>query len=131
MPDLFLVEALGQLGNILGDGGVDDGKFLIHRTQELVILPAIEFPDVDSVEGHSALVGIIETAEELYQGGLTCTIQTHHRQLLTGADGQIQMAENGFLCTGVAKGHILQLPFIGFGFRNGSAALEAEGLRVV
>ena len=41
------------------------------------------------------------------------------------------MTEDGFLCTGVAERHILQLPFIGFGFRNGSAALEAEGLRVV
>ena len=131
MPDHFLVEAFSQLGNILGDGGVDNGEFLIHRTQELVILPAVEFPDVDAVEGHSALVGIVETAEELHQCGLTRTVQTHHRQLLAGADGETYMTENGFLCTGVAEGHILQLPFIGFGFRNGSAALEAEGLRVV
>ena len=114
VPDLPFVDALDPLGNIFCNGHIQNGKFLIHGTEQAVVFSAVELTYVDAVQGHTSLVGIVEAAQELDQGGLARSVTADQYRMLIFLYGKRNFlkvdASLYFTCTN----EYLQMKHLGF-----------------
>ena len=87
-------------------------EVLEHHGEKVQIVPVIILADIDAVQENFALLGIVESAEQLDERGLAAAVLPHHCHTLTDVKGKIHMPQGPGLRPGVLEGHIPEFHLI-------------------
>ena len=106
--DNLLARCLGTaIGDVLGNGAIEQPGVLQHHAKLLAQLAAIHAARVHAVEGNATTVDLVEAHEQIDERGLTRTRGSHHRDLLTRLGGKRHVAHKR-LVGRIAKAHMLK-----------------------
>ena len=129
---------LGGVGpapqEVLPDGAGEEDVVLEHHTDALAQLLQGVVPHVHPVQQHRTAGHVVETGDQVHQGGLSGAGAAHHGDELAGLDGEVNAAEH--VLTGAAgvvlEVHVLELHLaLGLGeLSGGEGAVLDGGLRL-
>ena len=101
--------AAGAEGDILVGGAAVAHKLLEENAETLAQLVGVEAPYVDAVKQHSALLGVVETQQELDERGLAVAVAAVDGGHLAAAGPEAVVAQHVALHVGIAESDVAEL----------------------
>ena len=87
-------------------------EILEDHAEEGLILPVVVFSDIHAVQGDVAFRRVIQAAQELDEGGLSCAVQAHHCHFVLQGQFAGQILQHWLCAPGVCKAHVVEFNLV-------------------
>ena len=99
-------------GHVLPQRLGQELEVLEHHREQAHVVAVVVFADVDAVQQDVALLGVIQAAQQLDEGGLAAAVFAHHRHPPADAELDVHVPQGPGAAAGVSEGDVLKLHLV-------------------